>query len=152
MITDEQRDRFIVEKLNQGMPLGDVQKLLADEYGITMTFFDLKLLVADLEEVDWASQDAARAAGKEAAEADVAGGAEVAEETPQGTTVTVNKINRPDVMMSGQVSFASGAKGNWAIDNLGRPTLGLAEGSSQPTEEDVMEFQQELQRVLRGSA
>jgi DNA-binding transcriptional MerR regulator len=50
-----ERDRFIKEKLDQGVSLSEVQRLLDSELGIRMTYLDLRLLAADLE-VNWEKQ------------------------------------------------------------------------------------------------
>ena len=51
-MTNEERDSVIMEKLNEGMSLSDVQKLLESQYGLRMTYLDLRLLAADLQ-VNW---------------------------------------------------------------------------------------------------
>jgi hypothetical protein len=69
---------------------------------------------------------------------------------PTRTTVTVSKLVRPGAAMSGEVSFASGAKAEWFLDAAGRLGLTPAAGSARPTQEDLREFQIELQRKLSG--
>jgi len=141
----QERDRIIAEKLNEGLSLGDVQKLLADEYGINMTYLDLRLVASDLR-VDWENQPAKTAPTVAADKADTPESALA--DAPRATTVTVNKIERPGYMMSGTAEFASGARGEWSIDYSGRPALSLAEGSAKPTQEDLADFQRELQQKL----
>ncbi|MBR4900553.1 MAG: hypothetical protein IKZ46_06405 [Victivallales bacterium] len=70
------------------------------------------------------------------------------EEDENTTVVDVDKIVRPGVQLSGSVTFASGAKGTWYIGQRG---LGVepAEGSSKPTQKDVILFQRKLQEVLQ---
>ena len=147
MNTDE-RNRLIAEKLGEGLSLADVQRLLRDEHGITMTYLELRLVVADLE-VDWQKQDDAVSAAKVEAEAvpDLA-----AAEPSSGTSITVSKVVRPGASMSGDVEFASGAKAEWFVDAMGRLGLNPTSGSERPTEEDIREFQVELQRKLTGGA
>lgn len=55
-MTNQERDRVIMEKLNEGVSLSDVQKILETEYGLRMTYFELRMLAADLQ-VDWQKQD-----------------------------------------------------------------------------------------------
>ena len=136
---------FVAAKLNTGASLGQVQKALA-ENGVNMTYLDLRLLAAELE-VNWKKQDP-KAVPKPVG--DAAKVLDKAELPAAGTQVTVHKIVRPGAAMSGEVVFSSGAKGDWYIDNYGRPGLSLATGSSKPTEEDLQEFGVELQRKLGG--
>lgn len=141
----EQRNAFIAARLNEGKSLSDVQKLLTAE-GVNMTYLDLRLLAADLQ-VNWQKQDPAVVAKKEKpVDPDAAAkGAKTS-----GTTVSVNKLVRPGAAMSGDVSFASGAKAEWYLDTYGRVGLNPAPGSGKPTEEDIREFQAELQRKISG--
>lgn len=59
-MTNEERDSVIMERLNEGMSLSDVQTLLAREYGIRMTYFELRMLAADLQ-VNWQKHDKPKA-------------------------------------------------------------------------------------------
>lgn len=54
-MTKEERDELIMEKLNSGMSLSDLQKLLDSEYGLKMTYFDLRMIVSDLK-IEWENQ------------------------------------------------------------------------------------------------
>ncbi len=141
-----ERDRFIKEKLDQGVSLSDVQKLLASELGIRMTYLDLRLLAADLE-VNWQKQEKPKSDD----EMDISKiPAEPAEGEGPRTKVTVSKLARPGMALSGDVEFLSGAKGEWFLDSYGRLGFNAAEGSSQPTEDDLHDFQVELQSKLSG--
>ena len=53
---------------------------------------------------------------------------------------------RPGALASGTVSFGSGAKAEWIVDQMGR--LGLENVVGEPTEEDFAEFQQELRKLF----
>jgi len=140
----EERNAFITAKLNEGVSLSDIQKLLAKQ-GVSMTYLDLRLLADELK-VNWKKQDPKDAPKSPAKPADVLDkGAK-----PGGTTVTVSKLVRPGAAMSGSVAFASGAKADWVLGNDGRLGLIPAPGSAKPTEDDLVGFQAELQRKLGG--
>ena len=153
MNTDE-RDRFITAKLNQGMGLSEVQKLLTEQ-GVTMTYLDLRLLAAELE-VNWKKQDLEQEKLRKPAKEEAAPvEATLVDDEEDGggfssTRITVSKVVRPGASMSGEVEFASGAKGEWYIDAYGRLGLVPRPGSSRPTEEDIQDFQVELQHKLGG--
>ena len=53
---------------------------------------------------------------------------------------------RPGAVASGSVKFASGVSAEWVIDQSGR--LGLNNASGEPTEDDIKDFQKELQKAL----
>jgi len=63
------------------------------------------------------------------------------------TTVEVSKVVRPGAVASGSVKFGSGVTAEWVLDQLGR--LGLEKASGKPTQQDVKDFQVELQKLLR---
>jgi len=143
----EERNRWIAARLDEGLTLSDVQQRLADEHGITMTYLELRLLAADLA-VDWQKQDPVPAPTPEqSADQDIA---VEAEPTPAQTKVTISKLVRPGASISGDVEFASGAKAEWFVDAMGRLGLKPSPGSNQPSEQDIQEFQVELQRKLTG--
>jgi len=146
-MTDQERNQLIARKLGEGLSLSDVQKLLAQEYGIRMTYLELRLLAAELP-VDWRSQEPAKK--PEPAKATVMDEDDDEEEPATRTVVTVSKLVRPGAAMSGDVTFASGAKAEWFVDTMGRLGLNPASGSARPTQDDLREFQIELQRKLSG--
>ena len=55
-MTTKERDEFIAAQLNAGVSLSDVQTKLAQEYGVKMTYFELRMLAMGLA-VDWEKQD-----------------------------------------------------------------------------------------------
>jgi hypothetical protein len=66
---------------------------------------------------------------------------------PRGkTTVELSKIARPGTAASGTVKFGSGVTAEWVIDQFGR--LGLDKASGKPDEQDIREFQVELQKLF----
>jgi hypothetical protein len=149
-MTDQERDQLIAKKLGEGMSLSDLQKLLAHEYNLPMTYLALRLLAADLP-VKWKQQDPPRKT--EPAKATVLDDLDADDDDglPHGrTVVTVSKLVRPGAAMSGEVTFASGAKAEWFLDATGRLGLNPTANSARPTPDDVREFQVELQRKLSG--
>ncbi|MBT3285809.1 MAG: hypothetical protein HN849_06880 [Victivallales bacterium] len=148
-----ERDAFIKEKLDEGLSLSDVQKLLASELDIKMTYLDLRLLAADLE-INWAKRDEAKAEeAKSDDDMDISKIPEPEDDdgTPK-TRIEISKLARPGMAISGDVVFLSGAKGEWFLDNQGRLGFNPTEGSAQPTEDDLRDFQQELQQKLSSGA
>lgn len=175
-MTNEERNRVIMEKLNEGMSLSDVQKFLERECGLRMTYFDLRMLAADLQ-VDWEKQDRPKAdtsidvskapvqrpqppppqPQEGAADDDVQpeeGGDGQATPAPAPadghSAIVLDETPIPGAAVSGTVTFPSGASGRWVLTRDGRFGLEPDEGSAQPTEDDYAVFQQDLQRKLAG--
>ena len=150
--------RFVAQKLHDGVKLSDIQNMLAEELDCKMTFLDLRLMAAELEDVDWSKFDPAEKKADDAAEAAPAAetaAENAAENTAEGaepapaagkTTVELSRLTRPGAMAHGTVQFGSGASAEWLIDEMGR--LGLDKVSGEPTENDIAEFQTELRKLF----
>ena len=139
---------FVGELLNEGLSLSDIQKKLQNEKEVKMTFLDLRILASELEEIDWSKQKADIEAVKaeKKAEEDKKKEAENNENNAGKTVVEVSRLKRPGAIANGTVVFGSGAKAEWALDQTGR--LGLDKQTGEPTQDDVQEFQTELQKLL----
>ena len=132
--------KYIAGRLAEKISLSDIQKEIAEKFNVRMTFFELRVLAAELENIDWTQFDPV----KKAKEEKVATAA--AEITPGKTQIEISKIVRPGALISGTVKFASGVTAEWMVDQMGR--LGLDNNSGQPTEADIKEFQAELQQAI----
>lgn len=139
---DNSEIKKIVSKLlKEGESLGNILKILDTEYKHEMTFLELRLLASELEDIDWTEHEESDPEPED----DKAEEAED-EDTDGKTVVEINKLTRPGVAMHGSVKFASGAKADWVLDQMGR--LGLEKSEGQPSPEDLEAFQQELQKML----
>jgi hypothetical protein len=152
---DDKTKLFIAELLNEGISLSDIQKRLHSEMGSKITFLELRLLAAELEQIDWSKQKADVKAAEEekkaAEEKEKAAKEKPEEEAGNGKTVVeLSKVKRPNAVASGSVKFASGSTADWVLDQMGR--LGLENNVGEPNETDVQEFQEELQKLLAGGA
>jgi hypothetical protein len=154
-----------------GDSLYTVQKKLADEFKVSMTYMDVRFLVDDLnlQLKDPAPKADASDVGKAAPAPEKKGFIEKAKEklglgesadaaaddadaAAGGLRVTVDKVTLiPSAMASGTVTFSDGVTGKWVVDNQGRP--GLMEVSKpgyRPSPADAQAFMQELSVALQG--
>jgi hypothetical protein len=71
---------------------------------------------------------------------------------PDGASVvaTLDQVARPGSMVSGTVTFSDGMKGLWLIDEMGRPSIDPDQPGYQPSEADLVSFQDELKGLLDG--
>ena len=143
---------FVRELLNEGLSLSDIQKKLQSEKDVRMTFLALRLLASELEEIDWSKQKSDIEADKTKAKAeeDKKKDAEKKAENAGKTVVEVSRLKRPGSIANGTVEFASGAKAEWILDQSGQLGLDKQTGG-EPTQEDIQEFQVELQKNLSES-
>ncbi len=133
----------------EGKSLADVQRLLREEFSISMTYMDVRFLVDDLDIVfeepePEVSEDADEKADEKGDEA------EVVNAQPAGVTVDVDAIPRPGALVNGSVVFSDGVKLGWQLSSAGQ--LGLIPGDDpdyRPCSGDVEDFQNQLQEILR---
>ncbi|MFP4166254.1 MAG: hypothetical protein ACLFUF_03685 [Opitutales bacterium] len=157
--------------IESGESLAEAQRRLRDEFGVTMTYMDLRFLVDDLgaefadkepESEDIAGEadaaDAVESAAAGEAERGGKAGAETSAEDPElvddggggQVKVDVDAIMRPGAVVSGNVTFSDGKTLGWQLTSSGQ--LGLIPGDDpeyRPSPEDVQAFQEQLERVLR---
>ena len=153
-LTDEQI-ATIRAWADEGAQLNDIQKKMEDELGHRLTYMDTRFMVLDLG-LEIKSQESDE--GDEEPEINEQGvdAKDLTEDdieiVPQDASagnvkVTVDEIARPGVMASGRVTFADGQGGMWYIDQMGRLGVDPDTEGYQPSEEDILAFQKELQRV-----
>jgi len=138
-MSDTKTEEIVYKLLNDGVKLSEIQVLLKDEHGINMTFLDLRLLAAELENVDWGQHDPVQEESEE-------GGEKTPESGDGTTTIEVSKLVRPGSVANGSVKFASGATADWLLTQMGQ--LSLDNNVGEPTPEDLQEFQIKLQEEL----
>jgi hypothetical protein len=142
MGTDESK-KIIAKLLADGISLSDIQGILAKDHDIRMTFLELRLIASELENVDWGKFNKEEPVDDDKAKTK---DSTPSQEISGRTVVEISKLVRPGAVASGTVSFGSGAKAEWILDQMGR--LGLDKAEGKPTEQDLKEFQEELQKAL----
>ena len=175
MNLNEEQLKSVAAWFAGGASLDEIQKRLVAEFGVHVTYFDLRMIVAELpqpEEDGDADEAAGRRFPQEGHEADAQqrvtpeGDDEAAgrrfpqdgEEAdaqervpPANVTVTVDALMIPGTMASGDVVFSDGVKGKWYLDQMGRLGLGgdLPQGY-RPSPADAALFQARLMEALRA--
>ena len=144
--------REISSWVADGMGLSDIQKKMNTDFGIVMTYIDVRFLVDDLNLTLVDEEEEAKPEDSEAGN-DVK--EELSPDSPLdgdkgGVSVELDTVNPPGAMASGSVVFSDGQSKKWTLDQFGR--LGLSGGDEgyKPSDEDVMEFQKQLDTSLRG--
>lgn len=171
-MTQQEIKAFIADGIAQGLSLSKIQDALTAK-GTHITYMELRLLASEIEvsQLEKLDKPKAKAAAPAApaepapvpgmeedddeeltapeAPAELAAGEGAPEAAPAAgkTVVEVNPIAKPGFLVHGSVKFASGVTADWFLDQDYR--LGLSNNSGKPTETDIMEFQKELQKVLR---
>jgi hypothetical protein len=151
--------------LQEGLPLAEIQKRLAAELGVHLTYMELKLAVSELDVLPKDQEPAvvpelpktpaanahanARAGAPGKAAAPPAAAAPAAPPPAPGkVSVTVDQLTRPGALVSGQVQFSDGKKAAWYLDEMGRLGMVAPEPGYRPPAADIPAFQAALEREL----
>lgn len=144
-LTDEQKST-VRSWAAAGADLNDIQNKLRDEFGLRMTFLEVRFLVLDLN-ITLHSDPVEPEAEDDSPEPETL----LDDETVGGVQLTGDEIAIPGCIASGKVTFSDGVQARWNLDQMGRLGLQGAEPGYQPPPEDVPEFQKKLQDHLRRS-
>jgi hypothetical protein len=146
-LTDEQTET-VKTWVRAGESLATVQNRMREDFGVAMTYMDVRFLVDDLdvvsEVVEEVEAEETPEAGETAVEAELV-------DAEAGVRVEVDAINRPGALLSGTVVFSDGKNMSWQLDASGQ--LGLLPGEDpdyRPSPEDVEAFQKELAQVVQS--
>ena len=175
-ITDQQK-AAVAAWFAAGASLDEIQKRITAEFGIHLTYLDVRLLVAELpqpEEVKTAGEGEDKTdktpktprteplgmgSGTEEPLGTDDGNEEPPDEaqdsneaqTVSAPMVTIDALMLPGTIASGDVTFSDGQTGKWYLDQMGRLGLGgdLPQGY-RPSPTDAALFQQQLMGLLQA--
>lgn len=131
----------------EGVGLSDIQKRINNDFGIVMTYMDVRFLVDDL---DLTLVDEEEPVVPEDKSKDVKNEASLEAPVEGGVSVELDTVNPPGAMASGSVVFSDGQSKKWTLDQFGRLGLSGGDDAYKPSDEDVAEFQKQLDSALRG--
>ncbi|MCG8528239.1 MAG: hypothetical protein MI748_17800 [Opitutales bacterium] len=142
-LTESQKNA-VTHWIEEGQTLSQVQSQLNEEFGISMTFMEVRFLVDDLNlELKKSAPEPVENQATDTVE-------EVSPELEDtGVSIEVDKIVTPGAIVSGSVNFSDGINAQWQIDQMGRLGLSGVDKDYQPSPEDLQEFQMKLQEELR---
>jgi hypothetical protein len=161
----EAQEKAVHTWVDRGLKVYEIQNLLESEFGISMTYLDVHMLLDDIQA---AFKSAAVPPPEPApvlpgADADGAGGwdddpeeleayageaAAASPAAPGRVQVEVDQITQPGSIVSGKVTFGDGKRAGWLVDQMGRLGFMPEEQGYRPSPEDMRDFQVALQRAL----
>ena len=161
MNLDDAQKKAVASWIAEGQKLSDIQKRLAAEFGLNLTYMEVRFLVDDLKlvpkdppkvekPVALAGNDPAAAAAASEEESLL----DSEEEKPAGpvgtgkVSLTVDTVARPSTLVSGTVTFSDGQSGIWYLDQMGRLGVGPKQQGYKPSAADLQAFQQALETEL----
>jgi hypothetical protein len=163
-LTDEQKKQ-VATWIEAGAKPADVQSRLEAEFGLRVTYMEVRFLIDDLKIMPKDPVPPPPAA-EQKVEPAIADGAEMADlpadeltggETPfpadatdslSKVAVNVDSITRPGAMVSGSATMSDGKKVDWYLDQHGRLGMVPPEPGYRPPENDIVAFQAALEKEL----
>ncbi len=166
MSLSSEQTSTVAQWVRDGASLSDVQKRIQEEFGLSMTYMDVRFLVDDLDLtlVDPApkadASDVSKAPPPKPAPSPVGGAPgedeaalEDADALPVDGNVSLEVDAAtliPGALASGSVTFSDGVTGKWIIDNYGRPGFTeISQEGYRPSPEDSQAFMEQLSRALQ---
>ncbi len=152
MNLDETQRQRVTAWVLQGAKLSEIQNRLAEEFGLKLTYMEVRFLVDDLKlklkdpeppKVAAPVAEATKPADKK--------NAPLPTEPPGakgGVSVTVDQLTRPGAIVSGKVTFSDGQAADWYLDQTGRLGVAPKQQGYKPSAADVQQFQAALQSEI----
>lgn len=139
-LTDEQK-AAVAGWIGEGVSLSEVQKRLEADFEIRMTYMDLRFMVDDLDlEIQ---SEAPKFDDPLPSTGPVGEGG--------GVAVRLDKVSRPDALVSGEVTFSDGQSAQWHLDQMGRLAMNPKQPGYKPTDADLQQFQEKLREAVEKS-
>lgn len=145
MNLDESQKKQVAAWINEGLKLSEIQSRLADEFGLHLTYMQVRLLVDDLKLVPKDAEPPKPSVADAAAKTAEAG-PEQAKAPTGGVSVTVDELAQPGAVVSGKVTFSDGQRADWYLDELGRLAVVPQTQGYKPPAKDMQDFQLALER------
>jgi hypothetical protein len=155
-LTEEQKNA-VAGWVESGSSLSDIQRSISREFGVAMTYMDVRFLVDDLGAV-LADKEVPRqltpdvSMNAEPAPAGIGSdGAFDLDDNARASSlnVEVDRITKPGSVVSGSVTFSDGVAATWMVDGAGRLALSASTPGYKPSQEDLEAFQLELGQQLQ---
>jgi hypothetical protein len=141
-LTEEQK-AAVLQWIADGAGPADLQKRLKEEFQLSLTYLETRLLADDLKAKFVEPEPPPAPAETPAPEPE--------KPVPTGkVSVTIDQITRPGAMISGRVTFSDGENAGWYLDPAGRLALDPSTPGYRPSQKDVMDFQIELEKAARS--
>jgi len=166
MNLDEAQRQRVTAWILQGAKLSEIQTKLAEEFGLRLTYMDVRLLVDDLKltpkdpeppkgvtQIGTAPATGAKPAepqsrGRGATAAKTSGDKASPSPATGSVSITVDELVRAGAIISGKVTFSDGQQADWYLDQMGRLGVVPKQQGYKPSAADVQQFQVALQNEL----
>jgi hypothetical protein len=146
MNLDEPQRKKVADWIEEGLRLAEIQKRLEIDFGLRLTYLEVRLLVDDLKLKPKDPIPPPKVISPTLAQpGDVA---PAPRPGPAKVSISVDQVTRPGSLVSGKVKFSDGKTAEWFLDQAGRLGLAPADKAYKPTPGDLQEFQRLLNEEL----
>ena len=157
-LDDAQRNR-VATWIQEGMKLSEIQNRIGSEFGLRLTYMDVRFLVDDLKltpkdieppKVNMSALNSPPPQTQPAPASSPEATLPASEPVPAGgsVSVSIDQLTRPGAMVSGKVTFSDGNKAEWYFDQTGRLGLAPQVPGYRPPQSDLQQFQMALEAQL----
>ncbi|HUA39725.1 MAG TPA: hypothetical protein VMA35_15125 [Candidatus Sulfopaludibacter sp.] len=149
MNLDENQRQRVTAWILQGAKLSEIQSRLAEEFGLRLTYMEVRLLVDDLK-LTPKDPEPPKHVEPPAKPADTKSTPPPAEAPPSHgkVSVSVDQLTRPGAIVSGKVTFSDGQAADWYLDQTGRLGVVPKQQGYKPSAADVQQFQTTLEKEM----
>ena len=148
MNLDELQKQKVAQWIADGLKLSEIQNRIEQDFGLRVTYMEVRFLVDDLKLTPKDPEPAkpvapvlpAAPVGPPPGPPPAAGLGRV--------SVSADAIARPGTLASGKVTFSDGEIGDWYLDQAGRLGVAPKNKAYRPSATEVQAFQAELETVL----
>jgi len=154
----ETQKQAVRDWVEQGCGLAEVQENLFREFGVSMTYMDVRFLTIDLG-LEVRNKPSASPLGIDATAHEAPGGPpqDIGREAesltePTGVAgsvaVELDRVTKPGSIVSGTVTFGDGVSASWWLDQFGKLAVDAGQPGYTPSQQDLQAFQRELRKAL----
>ena len=147
MNLDENQRQRVTAWILEGAKLSEIQSRLAAEFGLRLTYMEVRFLVDDLKLTPKDPEPPKPVEPPPAAPKAAAPAAEPPSATGK-VAVTVDQLTRAGSVVSGKVTFSDGQTAEWYLDQSGRLGVVPKQQGYKPTAADVQQFQMALEKEI----
>jgi len=149
MTLDENQRQRVTAWILQGARLSEIQSRLAEEFGLRLTYMEVRLLVDDLK-LTPKDPEPPKNVEPPAKPSDPKSTPPPAEPLPAAgkVSVSVDQLTRPGAIASGKVTFSDGQAADWYLDQTGRLGVVPKQQGYKPSAPDVQQFQMALEKEI----
>lgn len=129
--------------------VGELQTYINSAFGTRLTYLETRFLMDDYA-LELAEQKPSAPEQKPQNATDPLEG-DVIDEGGGTVRVSVDPVTRPGKVVNGTVTFSDGKTATWGLDAFGRLSLSPTQIGYQPSQEDMLQFQEALQEQLSNN-